>query len=29
MGLERGDYLYVRVQQRDGGLAWSSPFFVD
>jgi hypothetical protein len=28
-GLERGDYLYVRVVQTDGGAAWSSPFFVD
>jgi hypothetical protein len=26
-GLERGEYLYVRVVQRDGGAAWSSPFF--
>jgi hypothetical protein len=24
-----GDVLYVRVIQRDGGAAWSSPFFVD
>ena len=22
-----GDYYYVRVQQKDGGLAWSSPVF--
>jgi hypothetical protein len=28
-GLERGDYLYIRVVQTDGGAAWSSPFFVD
>ena len=27
-GLEAGEYLYVRVLQRDGGAAWSSPFFV-
>jgi len=27
-GLATGDYLYVRVVQRDGGLAWSSPFYV-
>jgi hypothetical protein len=25
--LEAGEYLYVRVVQRDGGAAWSSPFF--
>ncbi|MDP6838799.1 MAG: CehA/McbA family metallohydrolase, partial [Planctomycetota bacterium] len=24
-----GEYLYIRVQQVDGGLAWSSPFFLD
>ncbi|MCZ6507458.1 MAG: CehA/McbA family metallohydrolase [Acidobacteria bacterium] len=24
-----GDVIYVRVLQRDGGVAWSSPFFVD
>ena len=24
-----GEYLYVRVVQDDGGMAWSSPFFVD
>ena len=23
-----GEYLYVRVVQRDGGAAWSSPFFI-
>ena len=23
-----GDWLYLRVIQRDGGAAWSSPFFV-
>ncbi len=28
IGLEAGEYLYVRVQQADEGLAWSSPFFV-
>ena len=27
--LRRGEYLYVRVIQEDGGAAWSSPFFVD
>ena len=27
-GLEKGDYVYVRAVQRDGGAAWSSPFFV-
>jgi len=27
--LAAGEYLYVRVRQRDGGTAWSSPFFVD
>ncbi len=27
--LEAGDYLYVRVRQENGGLAWSSPFYVD
>jgi hypothetical protein len=24
-----GDYVYVRVVQDDGGLAWSSPIFVE
>ena len=24
-----GEYLYLRVIQADGGLAWSSPFFVE
>jgi hypothetical protein len=28
-GLRAGEYLYVRVVQRDGGAAWSSPFFVE
>jgi hypothetical protein len=28
-GLSPGEYLYVRAVQRDGGAAWSSPFFVD
>jgi len=28
-GLERGAYVYVRVVQQDGGLAWSSPVFVE
>ena len=27
--LAAGEYLYVRVLQRDGGAAWSSPWFVD
>ena len=27
--LRPGEYLYVRVVQEDGGMAWSSPFFVD
>jgi hypothetical protein len=27
--LQPGEYLYLRVVQEDGGLAWSSPFFVD
>ncbi len=27
--LARGEYLYVRAVQTDGGAAWSSPFFVD
>jgi len=27
-GLSPGEYLYVRVRQADGGVAWSSPFFV-
>ncbi|MCZ6782755.1 MAG: CehA/McbA family metallohydrolase [Proteobacteria bacterium] len=26
--LQPGEYLYVRVVQKDGGAAWSSPFFV-
>jgi hypothetical protein len=25
--LRAGEYLYVRAVQRDGGAAWSSPFF--
>ena len=29
LDLESGDYLYLRVVQEDGGLAWSSPFYVD
>jgi len=24
-----GDYLYLRVRQADGGVAWSSPFYAD
>jgi len=27
--LSPGEYLYVRVSQDDGGMAWSSPIFVD
>ena len=27
--LRPGEYLYVRVVQRDGGAAWSSPIFVE
>lgn len=27
--LDPGEFLYVRVVQRDGGAAWSSPFFAD
>lgn len=27
-GLAEGEYIYVRVVQADGGLAWSSPFFL-
>ena len=27
--LEPGEYLYLRVLQIDGGLAWSSPFFLE
>ncbi len=28
-GLEPGEYVYVRVIQEDGGVAWSSPAFVE
>ncbi|MBT37600.1 MAG: hypothetical protein CL938_03515, partial [Deltaproteobacteria bacterium] len=28
-GLQPGEWLYVRVVQADGGVAWSSPFFID
>lgn len=28
-GLEAGEALYARVIQRDGGTAWSSPWFVE
>ncbi len=28
-GLRSGEYLYVRVVQRDGAVAWSSPFFLE
>ena len=27
--LEAGDFVYLRVEQEDGGLAWSSPFFLE
>ncbi|MFQ5417707.1 MAG: CehA/McbA family metallohydrolase [Myxococcota bacterium] len=27
--LRPGEYLYVRAVQRDGGAAWSSPFFIE
>ena len=27
--LRPGEHLYVRVQQVDGGLAWSSPVWVE
>jgi hypothetical protein len=27
--LRSGEYLYVRLIQEDGGMAWSSPFFID
>ena len=27
-GLEGGEYVYVRIQQLDGGLAWTSPWFI-
>ncbi len=27
--LSPGDYVYVRVQQKDRGMAWSSPFFIE
>lgn len=26
--LAKGEYVYVRVVQEDGGAAWSTPFFV-
>lgn len=28
-GLRAGEYVYVRVEQEDGALAWSSPVFID
>lgn len=28
-GLESGDYLYLRMLQSDGALAWSSPFYIE
>jgi hypothetical protein len=28
-GLSSGEYVYIRVFQADGGLAWSSPVFVE
>jgi hypothetical protein len=27
--LQSGEYLYVRLIQEDGGMAWSSPFFIE
>jgi hypothetical protein len=27
--LEAGEYVYIRVLQEDGGLAWSSPVFIE
>ncbi len=27
--LTAGEYLYLRITQEDGGLAWSSPFFIE
>jgi hypothetical protein len=27
--LRAGEYVYIRLQQADGGLAWSSPFFLE
>ena len=26
--LSEGEYVYVRIRQNDGGLAWSSPWFI-
>ena len=26
--LREGEYIYVRIRQTDGGLAWSSPWFI-
>jgi hypothetical protein len=28
-GLRSGEYVYVRIVQEDGGLAWSSPVFIE
>ena len=28
-GLRAGEWIYVRVEQRDGGMAWSSPIFIE
>ena len=28
-GLASGEYLYLRIVQEDGGLAWSSPFYAN
>jgi hypothetical protein len=28
-GLTSGEYVYVRVFQADGGMAWSSPVFIE
>ena len=27
--LRSGEYVYVRVVQEDGGMAWSSPIFIE
>jgi hypothetical protein len=28
-GLQAGEYVYLRILQEDGSLAWTSPFFVE
>ena len=27
--LQAGEYVYLRILQEDGSLAWTSPFFVE